>query len=312
MITMPNLSTYRHRIIAAAFAAAAFTALSGHAATAQIVVMVNGSPVTNLDIEQRIKFGQLSTRRTPSRQDVINELIDDRLKLSVAKRYGIDVSDFDVDQAVDNMASRSGASTQQLTNSLVQGGVSINTLKAKIRADIAWSQLVRGRYSSSLQVGEADINKAILSRGAQTDDVGYNYTLYPITIILSANATQATLTTARQTADNLRNRFQNCKDGLRLARALRDVAVREPITRNSADLVPQLRELLSGLELGRLTPAESTPQGLQMFALCDKKETNADSAAKREIRDELFSKRFEAQGKKFLNEVRRSAMIEYR
>jgi peptidyl-prolyl cis-trans isomerase SurA len=199
-----------------------------------------------------------------------------------------------------------------LTNSLVQGGVSINTLKAKIRADIAWSQLVRGRYSSSLQVGEADINKAILSRGAQTDDVGYNYTLYPITIILSANATQATLTTARQTADNLRNRFQNCKDGLRLARALRDVAVREPITRNSADLVPQLRELLSGLELGRLTPAESTPQGLQMFALCDKKETNADSAAKREIRDELFSKRFEAQGKKFLNEVRRSAMIEYR
>ena len=42
-------------------------------------------------------------------------------------------------------------------------------------------------------------------------------------------------------------------------RALRDVAVREPLQRSSADLAPQLRDLLDGMEVGHLTPPEATP-----------------------------------------------------
>ena len=49
-----------------------------------------------------------------------------------------------------------------------------------------------------------------------------------------------------------------------------------------------------------------------MFALCNKKETTSDSPAKREMRDKLFNERFEAESKKFLEDIRRSAMIEYR
>jgi hypothetical protein len=33
-----------------------------------------------------------------------------------------------------------------------------------------------------------------------------------------------------------------------MARGLRDVAVRDPITRNSADLTPQLRDLLGNIQ----------------------------------------------------------------
>jgi len=34
---------------------------------------------------------------------------------------------------------------------------------------------------------------------------------------------------------------------------LRDVAVRDPVTRNSADLTPQLREVLGNIPVGHLT-----------------------------------------------------------
>ena len=44
-----------------------------------IVVMVNGDPITDYDIEQRMKLNFLSTRKQQSRQEVINELIDDKV-----------------------------------------------------------------------------------------------------------------------------------------------------------------------------------------------------------------------------------------
>lgn len=282
-------------------------------ARAQIVVMVNGSPVTALDIEQRTKFEQLTTHKARSRQEVINTLIDDRLKIYIAKRYGIETTPAEIDQALENMAKRSRATPQQMTQSLAQSGISINTLRAKIQADISWSQLVRGRYSASLQIGEADINSVLQSRGAgEGETVGYTYTLYPIVILVPRGSNASTIEVKRQSAENLRSRFVSCNEGLRLARALRDVAVREPVSRSSGDLAPQLRDLLNSMEIGRVTTPEVTEQGLQMFALCDKKQTKIDTAAKREVREEIFSKRFEERGKKLLDEVRRSAMIEYR
>jgi peptidyl-prolyl cis-trans isomerase SurA len=116
----------------------------------------------------------------------------------------------------------------------------------------------------------------------------------------------------RSEAENLRSRFVSCNEGLAMARGLRDVAVREPVTRSSADLSPQLRDLLGSMQVGRLTTPEVTAQGLQMFAVCNKKESSTESPLKRELREQIFTKRFESESKKFLDEVRKSAMIEYK
>ena len=50
--------------------------------------------------------------------------------------------------------------------------------------------------------------------------------------------------------------------------ALPDVAVRETITRQSADLGQQQRDVLNNTPVGRLTPPEVTPQGVEVFAVC--------------------------------------------
>ena len=55
------------------------------------------------------------------------------------------------------MASRMRRSPEQLTEALAKSGINANTLKAKIKADMTWQQLVRGRYQSSFQIGEKDI-----------------------------------------------------------------------------------------------------------------------------------------------------------
>lgn len=283
-------------------------------ASAQVVVIANGSPITELDVRQRAKLMTLSskTKTTATRAQAIQELIDDRLKIAKARSYGLEVTDADVDAAFNNMATRQRISPQQFAQVLDNGGISAAAVKARLRAEMTWSQLVRGRYGSSLQVGDADVANVLRSSNQSENMVGYIYTLYPVTVIVPNGSSPAVIDARRQMAENLRGRFESCKAGLALARALRDVAVREPITKSSADLPEPFRELLAKLEVGRLSSPDVTAQGLQMFALCDKKETTAESPAKRELREKIFSSRFDAESKRYLEEIRRSAMIEYK
>jgi peptidyl-prolyl cis-trans isomerase SurA len=279
-------------------------------AGAQVVVLVNGQPITAYDIEQRSRLMQLATHKAPSRQQVIDELIDDKLKLDAAKRYSVEISDSDVDNAFANMARSARASPEQFAKGLAGAGIDANSLKARLRADIAWAQIVRGKFQSSLQVGERDILAALETRKKEDDDVGYEYTLYPIMFVVPRGSPQGLVETRMREAEALRARFQSCNEGLPFARALRDVAVREPVRRNSADLAPQLRATLDKVPVGSLTSAEVTSGGIELFAVCDKKQVTTDTPGKRQVREELFSQRFQQQAKRYLKELRQGAMIE--
>ena len=297
-------------LLVCGFAVAAAFAAVPERAHAQVVALVNGAPITELDISQRAKIVQVTTGKSFGRKEILQQLVDDQLKIFIAKRYGIDASNEDVQNAFAGMAQRSHMTAEQMEQSLNRQGISLTNLKLKIRADLDWNNMVRGRFASSLQVNEADIRSALQTRGdAAKETTGYTYTLYPITLVAPRGAD---LSGRRNEAENLRGRFNSCNEGLKLARSLRAVVVREPVHRTSADLAPQLREILDKLEIGKLTAPEVTPQGIQMFALCERKESASDSPAKKAIREEIFLKRFDAESKRYLEEVRRQSMIEYR
>ena len=136
--------------------------------------------------------------------------------------------------------------------------------------------------------------------------------LTPILFVMARGAAEGAAEVRKRDAELLRLRFQDCKSGIPFARALRDVVVREPIRRNSADLSPQLRDVLDKIEVGRLTPPEVTSGGVEVFALCEKKETTADTPARRALREEIYSEKFKAHADRYLKELRKGAMIEYR
>ena len=277
----------------------------------QVVVVVNGDPVTALDIEQRSKLNQLSTHKVPSRQEVLEELITEKLKIKEGKRLGFEISNNEVDSAFGNMASKMRLTVDQLTELLGKSGINPATLKHRIKADMTWPQLVRGRYSSSLQIGEKEI--VTVTDNKPEESIGYDYTLRPILMIIPPGSPESFVEARRRDAESLRARFQNCEEGLAFARALKDVAVREPVSRSSADLPLELRKVLDGVEIGKLTPPETTKLGIEMFAICGKKESSAENTpGKRRAREAIVAERYEQLSKQYLSEVRRGAMLEYK
>ena len=286
-------------------------ALLASAANAQqVVVIVNGEPITALDIEQRSKLNQLSTHKVPARQEILDELINEKLKVREAKKLGLEIPSSDVDAAFASMASRMRITPDQLTEQLAKSGVNTATLKARIKADITWSQLVRGRYQSSLQIGDKDI---LAVESKSNDSVSYDYTLRPILFFVPAGSPETFVEGRKREAETLRSRFQGCDDGITFARALKDVAVRDQVIRSSADIPAELRKVLDGIEVGRLTPPEVTKFGVEMFAICAKKESAADNTlVRRQARDTIMAERYEQRSKQYLQELRRGAMFEYK
>src|SRR5579863_10682256 len=57
-------------------------------ADAEVACMVNGEPITNFDIEQRSKLLLLSLKKMPERQTVLDELIDEKVKIKEGKKFG--------------------------------------------------------------------------------------------------------------------------------------------------------------------------------------------------------------------------------
>jgi len=287
---------------------------SGAAALAQTVaVMVNGEPITNYDIEQRTKLNFLTTHKQPARQDIINELIDEKVKIKEAKKYGVDPGSSDVEQAYASMGQRMRITTEQLTKSLESQGVRPDTLKARIKAEMVWTSLVRGRYKESLQVGEKEVAAAVREKGDEKSEVeAFEYSMRPVVLIVPRGSPPAAIDVRRKEAEALRERVQSCEEANSYFKSMQNAAIRDAVTKTTADIPEVLRGVLDKTPIGHLTPPEVTKQGVEMVALCGRKPTTVDTPKKREVREKMFAEKYEAKSKSYLQEVRRAAMIEYR
>lgn len=279
-------------------------------ALAQVACFVNGAPITNFDIEQRSKFTQLSAHKVPTRKEVLDALIEEKVKTQEAGRYSMAAQKPEIDRGVANMAARAGLSPDQFTQLLAGKGITIDTIRSRMTADLSWNQLVRARFPATLEIPEKEIRDELEKKGGEGDPVAYDYRLREILFIVPKGSPQTVFDARTREAEALRGRFESCEEGVTIARSLRDVAVRDPIRKTSSDLPENLRNLLNSTPVGKLTKPEKSSQGVSVFALCEKRENTTDTLQKRNARSEIFGSRFDAVSKRYLNEVRRSAIIE--
>jgi peptidyl-prolyl cis-trans isomerase SurA len=301
--------------LTAAAAASLIVAAAPSGARAQnVAAFVNGEPITQLDVDTRIKLLEASSpnHKAPPRQEVLDELIDEKLKIREAKRWGIDPSEDDMNGAFASMAQRAGATSDQFVQQLTKAGITPQTFRQRLRAQLVWPTLVRGRYQSTLEVYDQDILQEMLNKNISDESTAaYDYTLRPVLLIVPAGSPATAFEDRKREAELLRNRFRSCDEGLPFARALREVTVRDQIIRSSADIPPDQRKALDSIPVGQLTAPEVTKYGVEMYAVCAKDASKADnSPGKKQARETLFNQKFEQQSKRYLQELRRQALIE--
>ncbi len=139
--------------------------LAGAPAEAQrIIAVVNDDVVTDRDVRQRVRLALLATGQRPDegtvarlRPQVLRTLVDERLQLQEAERFGIAVEDAEVEAALDRIAANNDIPRERLMRSLEQAGVSPATLRRQVRAELAWRRVVQRRLVPRVVVSDVQI-----------------------------------------------------------------------------------------------------------------------------------------------------------
>ncbi len=283
--------------------------MSGTASAQGVVAMVNGEPITGHDLASRIKLFQTGNQKPPSRDEVLEELINEKIKILHGRRYDVKISDADVERAFATMAQRSGRDAAGFAAAMQQSGLDPKTLKQRLRAELIWRQVLQATAPGIFQVRDADVVAILTARGEQPQISAVQYSLQQIVFVVARGTPEAAKAARRKEADALRSRFASCEEGMRIAREYREVVIKDPVRRISTDLPASLQKLLAETPDGRLTPPEPTSAGFEVVAVCERKQVIADVSGQREFKDQLLAQRLQAYEKELLESLKRKAVI---
>lgn len=278
------------------------------AAAQSIAVVVNGQPILTSEVTARTALQKLGGGKVE--KSAVDELIEEKLKTAEVKRYGMTPSDQQVDAAFASIAERTKLPLDQFVKAIGQRGVTAQTLKDRLRAEIGWAQLVRRKYASVY--ANRDVTAAVATRGASLSNKATQYTLRQVVFVLPKTASPAQAAQRRTEAVGARGRFPGCDGAVQFASQLRDVAVKEPTVRSSAQLGKELNDLLSKVKIGGLTEPQRGDQGWEMIAVCERKDIADDNALRAQVMEEGGTKEMQAQSEKYIEQLRSRAVIERR
>jgi len=293
---------------------AGFLANSPAAAQTAIKVLVNEQPITTYDIRNRTGLLRLTTQGRAGRTQAIEELIDERLKMQEAARQRISVSDGQIDRAFGQIASRAKLTPAKLSQALRQSGVNPQSLKDRLRAEIAWSQIVRARFKATVKITERDVAEALAGKetadGAETGVSQFD--LQPIIFVIPAKASKGYIDQRRREAEAFRSQFTGCDQALDQAKKLRGVVVKPKIRRTAENLQGPAGESVAETVVGKATRPEKVAQGFQLLGVCAKRDLAGQTMAAEDVRDKLSNERGSRMARGFLRVLRSNAIIDYR
>lgn len=306
-------------LLRTAVAAALVLALAGGApALAQsssIRIVVNDQAITSMDIASRARLLQIANKLAPAaaQKAAQDELIEESLRLQEAKRRGISVPEAVVDSAIADIAGRSKMTPAQFAKALGGAGVTVRTLKDRIRAQMIWGRIVRSKVQQAVKTEQDDLIAQMRRQETAAGTVtAEDYVLQRVVFTVPAKADKAFIEGRRKEAENLRSRFKGCDSGLEIARGLREVAVINVGRKLASEVPGGFRDVLKETPEGSLTKPSVGDSGIEMYAVCQKIAVSGESAVSAGLDAEQLSDAGKKASDQLTQELRQKANIAFR
>jgi peptidyl-prolyl cis-trans isomerase SurA len=130
--------------------------------------IVNGDVITDTDIDQRLGLvlaangGRIDdAEKQRLRLQIIRNLIDEKLQLQEASENDVRIPEAEVTRSFERIAQNFKRTPVQFEAYLRQNNSSSNSLKAQIRAEMAWSRVLRRKVEPMVNVGDDEVQQVI-------------------------------------------------------------------------------------------------------------------------------------------------------
>ena len=135
--------------------------------TNNVIVSIDNSIITDLDINKEINFlkfinkDQIINNPEVFKKEIINSLVDRKIKDIETNNLKIEVPEKEVENNLYNYLERMKINNEILNSFYNQNEIEKDYLKNIIKIDMKWSKLIRQMYESRLNVNLTEVNKEL-------------------------------------------------------------------------------------------------------------------------------------------------------
>jgi len=132
-----------------------------------VIVSIDNTIITDLDINKEINFLKFinkdQTANNPElfKKEIVNSLIDRKIKDIETNYFKIEVSEKEIDINLYSYLERIKINNEIINSFYNQNEIEKDYLRNIIKIDMKWSKLVRQLYESRLNVNLTEVNKEL-------------------------------------------------------------------------------------------------------------------------------------------------------
>jgi hypothetical protein len=144
--------------------------------TNNVIVSIDNLIITELDVNKEINFlkfinnNQTTNNSELLKKEIINALIDRKIKDIETTFYKIDVSEKEVEISFYNYLERIKITNENLNSFYIKNEIEKDYLKNVIKIDLKWSKLIRQMYEGRLNVNLTEVNRQLEQEQKNSDD----------------------------------------------------------------------------------------------------------------------------------------------
>jgi len=142
----------------------------------KVLVSIDNSIITELDVNKEINFlkfinkDQTTSTSELFKKEIINSLIDRKIKDIETNYYKVDVSEKEIENTLYNYLEKIKITNEMLNSFYNKNEIEKDYLKNVINIDLKWSKLIRQMYESRLNVNLTEVNKQIEQEKRNVED----------------------------------------------------------------------------------------------------------------------------------------------
>jgi peptidyl-prolyl cis-trans isomerase SurA len=196
--------------------------------------------------------------------------------IQAAKERKVVIAEDELDRALTDMAKRSGkGSLQEFQASFKAQGINPITLRERIRAQLAWAQLIRALYGPLVQSTINSVSSTVPSDESATLVDAH------IVKLTASKGDQKALAGRLVEAEEIRKNFSSCSQLAAQVQGRSGVSVQRVKQAKLKDFSGDVRAALAKANEGDMTPPIVKNDAVETVALCSKKVLAAKAGEKK-------------------------------
>jgi peptidyl-prolyl cis-trans isomerase SurA len=286
----------------------------------RLVVVVNDNPITNYDINQRVKLNRVlgiaAGSQKQQRQRALRELINDVITRSEAKRLKLEFKKEQVDRTIEGMAKGVNLTMKSLNAKLRSNGISEKTFRRQVEDTLVFRYLMRRKYNVDVEVTDAEVDRRY---SKYTSDPRLKpvriFEIREIDLPLgnASEAMRSQLEYARAVeAQQIMKRYKGCNSARKAASGIFNVKVGKIVQAPADKLPAQMRKVLLDAGTKRLIGPMRGPKGIRLIGYCGQRTLSPPKPPREAIKNMLLNEKYQKASERVMRDLRRRAFIDFK